>query len=120
MANKSSKKDEDNLYQKTKKQLSLFDVVTEENSTLIERSKDDLPQSSVTDSLLNTQADKNNLEITEDSVLFLPDTYESIVKKIGRDNAELANFVIPVTQFEKEIIQILADISTAGYLVFLY
>ncbi|NMF58529.1 ATP-binding protein [Pseudanabaena yagii GIHE-NHR1] len=56
----------------------------------------------------------------EDSVLFLPETYESIVKKIGRDNAELANFVIPVTQFEKEIIQILADISTAGYLVFLY
>ncbi|WP_211167683.1 ATP-binding protein [Pseudanabaena yagii] len=114
MANKSSKKGED------KNQLSLFDIATEGNSTLIERSKDDLSQSSLTNSLLNTQADKNNLEIIEDSVLFLPETYESIVKKIGRDNAELANFVIPVTQFEKEIIQILADISTAGYLVFLY
>ncbi|WP_225886855.1 ATP-binding protein [Pseudanabaena sp. ABRG5-3] len=106
--------------QKNKKQLSLFDIVPEENSPLIEKSKDDLPQLNVPNSLLNTQADKNNLEITEDSVLFLPETYESIVKKIGRDNARLADFVIPVTQFEKKIIQILADISTAGYLVFLY
>ncbi|CCQ60848.1 AAA family ATPase [Crocosphaera watsonii] len=52
--------------------------------------------------------------------LFLPFTYEEILKKIGKDKSRLVDLIVPVTQFEKQIIQVVLDIENAGYLLFLY
>ena len=52
--------------------------------------------------------------------LFLPFTYEEILKKIGKDKSRLVDLIVPVTQFEKQIIQVVLDFENAGYLLFLY
>lgn len=52
--------------------------------------------------------------------LFLPFTYEEILEKIGDNQSRLPDLIVPVNQFEKLIIQVLQDINSAGYLLFLY
>ncbi len=56
----------------------------------------------------------------EANTLFLPSSYEDIIKKVGKDQARLADLIFPVEEFEKEIIKVLANISTHGHLLFLY
>ncbi|MEB3883813.1 hypothetical protein [Lyngbya sp. CCY1209] len=60
----------------------------------------------------------NKKQIEQD--LWLPETYEDIINKIGKDNARLSELILPLPKFEKEIVQVLADIGSAGYLLFLY
>ncbi|MBF2056565.1 MAG: ATP-binding protein [Cyanobacterium sp. T60_A2020_053] len=52
--------------------------------------------------------------------LFLPFTYEDIIKKIGEKKSRLPDLIVPVTEFEEQIIQVLADMKYNGYLLFLY
>ncbi|WP_232285668.1 ATP-binding protein [Crocosphaera chwakensis] len=52
--------------------------------------------------------------------LFLPFTYEEILKTIGKDKSRLVDLIVPVTHFEEQIIQVVLDIENAGYLLFLY
>ncbi|MFM6265195.1 MAG: ATP-binding protein, partial [Dolichospermum sp.] len=52
--------------------------------------------------------------------LKLPQTYEEIVKFIDKDLAKISELIIPVTQFEKEVNQVVNDIEYSGYLLFLY
>jgi energy-coupling factor transporter ATP-binding protein EcfA2 len=68
-------------------------------------------------SLLSEQKGKIDLEA---NALFLPSSYEDIIKKVGKDQARLADLIFPVEEFEKEIIKVLANISTHGHLLFLY
>ncbi len=132
MGKKNSKNTKDS------KQLSLLDLLPEKfnlsseekqklETSIKNKNLNTLPvdesNSNINIPIINIDKDSQsskNLSFIENSVLFLPESYESIVKRIGRDNAKLVDFVIPVTEFEKKIIQVLADISTAGYLVFLY
>jgi ABC-type dipeptide/oligopeptide/nickel transport system ATPase subunit len=56
----------------------------------------------------------NNLD------LFLPLTYEEILKLIGEKKYRLPDLIVPVTKFEKQIVQVLKDMTHSGYLLFLY
>ncbi|MEG3438543.1 hypothetical protein V0288_15535 [Pannus brasiliensis CCIBt3594] len=60
----------------------------------------------------------NNKGKIED--LFLPFSYEEILSRVEKNDARLVDLIVPVTEFEEPIIQVAADISTAGYLLFLY
>ncbi|MGB3513006.1 MAG: hypothetical protein WBA93_28090 [Microcoleaceae cyanobacterium] len=58
---------------------------------------------------------------TQIDKLILPLTYEDIVKKLGKtERARMAELIVPVTEFEELIIQIINDIDISGYLLFLY
>lgn len=50
----------------------------------------------------------------------LPFTYEEIVDKIGNNKPRLPDLIVPVTEFEELILQVVIDIKNAGYLLFLY
>ncbi|MFZ1028217.1 MAG: hypothetical protein WAN66_18590 [Limnoraphis robusta] len=52
--------------------------------------------------------------------LLLPFTYEEIVSKIGENEFRLSELIVPVTEFEELILQVVMDITNAGYLLFLY
>jgi hypothetical protein len=87
----------------------------QDNSGLLKKVK--------TKNTLNTQ---NNISITsyantnDDLDLFLPLTYEDLLKEIGEGKSRLPDLIVPVTEFEEQIVQVLADIKNAGYLLFLY
>jgi hypothetical protein len=74
----------------------------------------------------NTLIDEDNIcqtpgIDTSDSIdLFLPLTYEELLKEIGEGKSRLPDLIVPVTEFEEQIVQVLADIKSAGYLLFLY
>jgi hypothetical protein len=59
-------------------------------------------------------------ETDDDLDLFLPLTYEDLLKEIGEGKSKLPDLIVPVTEFEGQIVQVLADIKNAGYLLFLY
>ena len=52
--------------------------------------------------------------------LILPLTYEEAVDRVGADIAKMAEFIVPVTKFEEQIIEIVSDMKRCGYLLFLY
>jgi len=52
--------------------------------------------------------------------LYIPVSYEDIVKSIGKKSAKIAELIVPVTEFEKQITQVVNDIKKSGYLLFLY
>jgi hypothetical protein len=52
--------------------------------------------------------------------LLLPHTYEDILKEIGENKPRLPDLIVPVTEFEEQIVQVVMDITHAGYLLFLY
>jgi ABC-type ATPase involved in cell division len=58
--------------------------------------------------------------MTETSELILPITYEETVGRVGNDIAKMAEFIVPVTEFEEQIIQVISDIRQSGYILFLY
>lgn len=60
------------------------------------------------------KVDKENLD------LFLPFTYEEILEEIGEKKSRLPDLIVPVTKFEEQIIQVLADMRNIGFLLFLY
>ncbi len=60
------------------------------------------------------------METTNTTELILPLTYEETVERVGADIAKMAEFIVPVTEFEEKIIQIVADMRRCGYLLFLY
>jgi hypothetical protein len=123
MSKKNSKKSEEFRRLEEGGQLSLFDspFETKKNvQTSIKNVNSNLSQLEESNLTAGTPIIVQDSRFIENSVLFLPESYESIVIKIGKDNARLADFVIPVIEFEKKIIQVLADINIAGYLVFLY
>lgn len=57
---------------------------------------------------------------TETTDLLLPETYEDVLKEIGENRSRLPDLIVPVTKFEKQIIQVVADIRNSGFLLFLY
>jgi hypothetical protein len=71
----------------------------------------------LSDSCKNFSGLKNKNEVED---LFLPFSYEDILSRIGKSNARLVDLIVPVVEFEEPIIQVAADISNAGYLLFLY
>jgi hypothetical protein len=60
------------------------------------------------------------LENSDTRELILPLTYEEAVDGVGADIAKMAEFIVPVTEFEEQIIQIVSDMKRCGYLLFLY
>ncbi|NER81601.1 MAG: ATP-binding protein [Leptolyngbya sp. SIO1D8] len=52
--------------------------------------------------------------------LDLPLTYEETLSKVSNDIAKMAEFIVPVTAFEEQIIQVINDIQQSGYILFLY
>lgn len=52
--------------------------------------------------------------------LFLPFTYEEILEEIGDKKSRLPDLIVPVTEFEKKIIQVLGNMRNVGFLLFLY
>ena len=52
--------------------------------------------------------------------LYIPVSYEEIVKTIDKKSAKIAELIVPVTEFEKQITQVVNDIKNSGYLLFLY
>lgn len=76
------------------------------------------------DDIVNLETESTEIYTTNkkqiDQDLWLPETYEDIINKIGKDNARLSELILPLPKFEKMIVQVLADIGSAGYLLFLY
>jgi hypothetical protein len=60
------------------------------------------------------------MKSTDQNELILPLTYEDTIKIVGSDIAEMAKFIVPVTEFEEKIIQVVSDMRQSGYLLFLY
>ncbi|HLO86542.1 MAG TPA: ATP-binding protein [Nostocaceae cyanobacterium] len=60
------------------------------------------------------------MTITSKNELILPLTYEETVDRVGSDIAKMAEFIVPVTEFEEQIIQVVNDMRRNGYLLFLY
>jgi hypothetical protein len=56
----------------------------------------------------------------ETKKLVIPIKFEDIVKLIGTNMARMAELIVPVTEFEEKIIQVVNDIDLSGYLLFLY
>jgi hypothetical protein len=52
--------------------------------------------------------------------LDLPLTYEETVSKVSNNVAKMAEFIVPVTKFEEQIIQVINGIQQSGYILFLY
>lgn len=52
--------------------------------------------------------------------LDLPLTYEETLSKVSNDIAKMAEFIVPVTEFEEQIVQVINDIKQSGYILFLY
>jgi hypothetical protein len=52
--------------------------------------------------------------------LDLPLTYEATLSKVSNDIAKMAEFIVPVTRFEEQIVQVINDITQSGYILFLY
>ena len=52
--------------------------------------------------------------------LYIPVSYEEIVKIIDKKSAKIAELIVPITKFEKQITQVVNDIKKSGYLLFLY
>lgn len=56
----------------------------------------------------------------ETKKLVIPIKFEDIVKLIGTNMDRMAELIVPVTEFEEKIIQVVSDIDLSGYLLFLY
>lgn len=52
--------------------------------------------------------------------LDLPLTYEETLSRVSNDIAKMAEFIVPVTKFEEQIVQVINDIKQSGYILFLY
>jgi hypothetical protein len=52
--------------------------------------------------------------------LDLPLTYEETLSKVSNDVSKMAEFIVPITEFEEQIIQVINDINQSGYILFLY
>jgi hypothetical protein len=52
--------------------------------------------------------------------LDLPLTHEETLSRVSNDIAKMAEFIVPVTQFEEQIVQVINDIKQSGYILFLY
>jgi len=52
--------------------------------------------------------------------LDLPLTYEATLNRVSNDIAKMAEFIVPVTKFEEQIIHVINDIKESGYILFLY
>ena len=52
--------------------------------------------------------------------LYIPVSYEEIVKVIGKKSAKIAELIVPVIEFEEQITKVVNDIKNSGYLLFLY
>ena len=72
------------------------------------------------------QPNEDNIQISsiisnnKTDKLVLPSTYEKTIRLVGDNLAKMAEFIVPVTQFEQQIIQVANDIDLSGYLLFLY
>ncbi|WP_310425969.1 ATP-binding protein [Chamaesiphon sp. VAR_48_metabat_135_sub] len=91
--------------------------------------KDEYQDNSVSEKkekIKNTLSNKDNIcqtpsiNINDGLDLFLPLTYEELLQEIGEGKSRLPDLIVPVTEFEEQIVQVLADIKNAGYLLFLY
>jgi hypothetical protein len=60
-----------------------------------------------------------NQSVSGNSDLRLPTTYEDITKYVKKGDLRLTELLVPVTRFEEQIIQVVIDIQTQGYLLFL-
>ncbi|HIK50320.1 MAG TPA: ATP-binding protein [Oscillatoriales cyanobacterium M59_W2019_021] len=58
--------------------------------------------------------------MTEFLELDLPLTYEEVLIKVSNDVAKMAEFIVPVTKSEEQIVQVINDIKQSGYILFLY
>ena len=58
--------------------------------------------------------------MTNSPELDLPLTYEETLSKVSDNIAKMAEFIVPVTKFEEQIIQVISDIKQSGYILFLY
>lgn len=52
--------------------------------------------------------------------LELPLTYEDLISTVGHNTARMIDLIEPLTEFEEQIVQIVADMRNNGYLLFLY
>jgi hypothetical protein len=52
--------------------------------------------------------------------LQLPLTYEELVTVVGNNTARMIDLIVPLTKFEEQIVQILADMRNNGYLLFVH
>lgn len=93
--------------------------IQEETSPKILNQNTENEQGSLPDELYVKKIlqNKDNEEINK---LILPLTYEEIVQRLGQNRARMAELIVPVTEFEKQIIQVIDDIQYGGYLLFLY
>jgi GTPase SAR1 family protein len=130
--NMSNKKQEDNA---NSRQLPLFKLLNNDSQTTYElnfnyfveeeaiKNSDSAKPENIESNI--TKLEKSHLSKRVEKVekitnLVLPHTYEDILIKIGKNKPRLPDLIIPVTQFEEQIIQIVMDITNAGYLLFLY
>lgn len=68
----------------------------------------------------NPRSEKSSYD--KNKRLFLPLSYEEIIIEVGSSEkkSRLPDIIVPVPEFETQIIQIIADIRNSGHLVFLY
>lgn len=52
--------------------------------------------------------------------LELPLTYEETLNKVSDNIAKMAEFIVPVKEFEEQVVQVINDIKQSGYVLFLY
>lgn len=62
---------------------------------------------------------ESNQSVNNNGDLRLPTTYEEISRYIVKGDLRLTELLVPVTRFEEQIIQVVTDIRTQGYLLFL-
>lgn len=110
LSSNKNTKNKHNISKKITKQEQLNSIKKPEENT-VQKKKEVLEKVVPT---INT----SKIYILED--LFLPYTYEDIVKNLGNNKPRLPDLIVPVTEFEELIIQVLIDIKTAGCLLFLY
>lgn len=97
--------------------------INKANSSNKKIDNDNLSESKIVREEIDLEQKKETEENTidrENLDLFLPFTYEEILKKIGEKKSRLPDLIVPVTKFEEQIIQVLTDIRDIGFLLFLY
>lgn len=113
------------LFSESQKQSSKPDTCKQNSAN--EKRNNNISQSefSTEDNLEYDQSIISNLQNNDKETLdlFLPFTYEDILEEIGEisdKKSRLPDLIVPVTKFEGQIIQVLANMRNSGFLLFLY
>jgi hypothetical protein len=113
------------LFSESQKQSSKPDMC--EQNSANEKRNNNISQSefSTEDNLEYDQSIISNLQNNDKETLdlFLPFTYEDIleeIREISDKKSRLPDLIVPVTKFEGQIIQVLANMRNSGFLLFLY